>query len=193
MLLFSFIKFYSYKFKKQSDGNYAVIGNDNKNVKKIDTNNFGFLNYTAKDFYSKTIFITPIDGVKNLKIETKDDTYNFSIALKEDGDSVNKYLIECNGKTYNSSYFQAYYGFLSALQCMDFEVEKLTQKPELKMTFIYDDKDKEPTVIEYKKLNATRYQYEINGVAMGRIGSSSYNKIHKNLERLLAGKQVVMN
>ncbi len=184
---------YSYKFKKQSDGNYAVIGNDSKNVKKIDANNFGFLNYTAHDFYSKTIFITPIDGVKNLKIETKDDTYNFSIALKEDGDSVNKYLIECNGKTYNSSYFQAYYGFLCALQCMDFEVENLTQKPELKMTFIYDDKDKEPTVIEYKKINATRYQYEIDGVAMGRIGSSSYNKIYKNLERLLAGKQVIVN
>ncbi len=184
---------YTYKFKKQSDGNYAVVGNDSKNVKKIDAANFGFLNFTEADFYSKTIFITSIDGVKNLKIETKDGNYDFSIALKEDGDSVNKYIIECNGKTYNSSYFQDYYGFLCALQAMDFEVEKTTQKPELKMTFVYEDKAKEPTVVEYTKINATRYQYAVDGVAMGRIGSSSYNKIHKNLERLLAGKQVIVN
>ncbi|MBQ4119412.1 MAG: DUF4340 domain-containing protein [Clostridia bacterium] len=184
---------YTYKFKKQSDGNYAVIGNDSKNVKKIDAENFGFLSYTTTDFYSKTIFITPINDVKNLKIETKDGSYDFSIALKEDGDSVNTYIIECDGKTYNSTYFQSYYAFLSALQCMDFEVENTTQKPELKMTFVYEDKNKEPTVIEYKKINATRYQYEIDGVAMGRIGSSSYNKIHKNLERLLAGKQIIVN
>lgn len=184
---------YSYKFKKQSDGNYAVIGTDSKNVKMIDAANFGFLNYNITDFYSKTVFITPISDIKNLKIETKDGTYNFSISPKEDADSVNKFIIECNGKTYNSTYFQAYYTFLCAMQSMDFEVEKTSAKPELKITYVYEDKDKASTVVEYTKINATKYQYEVNGVAMGRIGSSSYNKIHKNLERLLAGKQVIVN
>ena len=184
---------YSYKFKKQSDGNYAVIGNDSKNVKKIDAANFGFLNYDITDFYSKTVFITSIDGIKNLIFETKDGTYNFSVAPKEDADSVSQYLIECDGKTYNSSYFQTFYGYLCGIQCMDFDVEKISAEPELKMTYVYEDKDKAPTVVEYTKINATKYQYAVDGVAMGRIGSSTYNKIHKNLERLLAGKQVVAN
>ncbi len=184
---------YSYKFKKQIDGDYAFIGNDSKNIKKVSAEDCGFLNYTTTDFYSPIVFITPIDGVSNLKIETEDKTYDFNITLKDGGDSINKYIVECDGKTYNSTYFSSYYAFLCAITNMDFEVIETDIKPSLKMTFTYNDKSIEPSVIEYTKISATKYQYSVDGVAMGRIGSTSYNKIFKNLERLLAGKQVIVN
>ncbi len=184
---------YSYKFKKQKDGDYAVIGNDSKNVKKVTISDCPFLDYTTTDFYSDTVFITPIDSLKSLKLETENGTYDFSIAPKENGDSVNEYIIECGGKTYNSSYFQNFYQYIMGMQNMDFDISKISDGPTLTITFTYSDSKEEPTVIKFYKFNATKYQYSINDVDMGKIGSSTYNKLHKNLERLLAGKQVIVN
>ncbi len=184
---------YTYKFKLQKDGNYAYLGNDSKNIKKVSLEDCSFLNYTTTDFYSSVVFITPIDGVSNFEIETEEGSHSFNIAIKDNGDSTNKYSIESNGKVYNSTYFSSYMSFLFAIQNMDFETEQTNDKPSLKMTFTYNDNTLKPTVIEYVKINATKYQYSIDGVAMGRIGSSSYNKIIKNLKRLLDGKQIISN
>lgn len=184
---------YSYKFKKQKDGDYAVLGTDSKNIKKVSIDGCAFLDYSTTDFYSQTVFITPIDAISNLKIETDGKVYDFSITSKKDADDTKKYTVECGGKTYNSTYFSSFYAFLSSLQNMGFDVDKVGSKPDLKMTYTYKDKSLKPTTIEYFKVNATKYQYSIDGVAMGKIGSASFSKIGKNLERLLEGKQVIVN
>ena len=184
---------YTYSFKKQKDGDYAYVGNDSKNVKKVTVDECGFLTYTTQDFYSKIVFLTPIDIVSNLKIETAEASHSFNIASATKNEDEKKYTIECDGKILNSTYFQSFYQFLCGLESMDFETESTTQKPVLTMTYTYNDKSLKPTVVEFVKINATKYQYSVDGVAMGRIGSASYNKINKNLERLLAGKQIVVN
>ncbi len=184
---------YSYKFKQQEDGDYAVIGNDSKNVKKVTLSDCGFLSYTTTDFYSPTVFMTSIEDVANLTLETEDKTYSFDIEENPNGDDINKYLIECDGKSFKSSYFQSFYQYLVMLQAIDFETERINSKPELTITYTYENKDLEPTKISFVKENAVRYQYSIDGVPMGKIGSSDYTKILKNLERLLDGKQIVVN
>ncbi len=182
-----------YKFKKQSDGNYAVIGNDSKNVKKVSVSDCAFLGYETTDFYSQTIFLIPIDSVSNLTLKTQDKTYSFDIRENPKGDDIDKYIVECDGKTFKSSYFQSFYQYLCMMQCMEFDTEKTSAKPELSIIYTYNDKKQAPTKIEFVKTSAVRYQYSIDGVPMGKVGSSSYKKLFKNLERLLDGKQVVVN
>ena len=184
---------YTYRFKKQSDGDYAFVGNDSKNVKRVNVDECGFLTYTTYDFYSKIVYITPIDMVSNLKIETADASYDFSIASSAKNDDEKDYIVECDGKNLNATYFQSFYQFLCGLESMDFETESTSQKPILTITYTYNDKSMEPTVIEFVKMNATKFQYYVDGVAMGRIGSTTFNKINKNLERLMDGKQIVVN
>ncbi len=185
---------YSYKFALQRDGDYAVVGTDSKNVRRVSASGFDFLSYGTTDFYNQVVFITPIDGVSNLTLKTSDKTYDFSIVKNPNGsEEVNTYIVECDGKTYNSTYFQSFYQFLCLLECMEFDVEKTNAKPALTITYTYNDKDRAPTVIEFVKINSTKYQCSLDGVKLGKIGASTYNKIFKNLERLLDGKQVLVN
>lgn len=183
---------FSYKFKKQDDGNYAVIGNDSKNVKMVSISDCPFLEYETTDFYGKTVFITSIDNVANLTIKSQGETYSFDIKENPKGDDVNKYIVTCGDKTLKSTYFQSYFQFLCYLQCMDFETERMSTAPELSIIYTYNN-ETEPTTIDFFKVSAVRYQYNIDGEPMGRLGSSDYKKITKNLERLLEGKQIVVN
>ena len=96
-------------------------------------------------------------------------------------------------KTIKSNYFQSFWQYLSSLEAIDFSTGNLNEKPELTMTYTYNKEDAKPTQITFVKESAVRYQYSIDGVAMGKIGSSDYTKILKNLERLLEGKQIVVN
>jgi hypothetical protein len=76
---------------------------------------------------------------------------------------------------------------------MDFSVEKTTAKPELSITYTYEDSKAKPTKIDFVKLSATKYQYSIDGVPMGQVGSSSYKKITKYLNKLLEGEEINLN
>lgn len=185
---------YSYKFKQQEDGDYAVIGNDSEYVPKVSLTDCGFLSYTTTDFYSQSVFLTPIAGLKNLTLKTEDKTYSFNISENPSSDGeTDMFIIECDGKNYNSSYFQSYYQYLCLLKCMDFDVKKTNLKPEFTIIYTYDDKKHEPTKIEFVKLNATKYQYSIDGVPMGKVGATSFKKVYRLLDKLLAGKPVDIN
>ncbi len=184
---------YTYKFKQQTDGDFAFICNDSKNVKRVTSADCAFLTSSTVDYYSETLLLVSIDTVKNLALETDGKTYSFDVAANPNDDDSNKYIVECDGKTYNSSYFQSFYQYLCSLQAMEFTVDKVSAKPELTITYSYNDRKKSPTKIEFVKTSATKYQYSINGVDMGKISSSSVKKITKNLQRLLEGKSITVN
>ncbi len=185
---------YTYKFKKQEDGYFAVVGTDSKVVKKISADEATFLYYRTEDFYSKIVFMTSIDEIKNLTIKTDSKTYSFDIEKNPSGsEELNKYIVECDGKVYNSSYFQSFYQYLCMLELMDFDTEQMKGTPEMTIIYSYNDSKRAPTQINFHKVSATKYQCSVDGIAMGKIGSSSFKKISKNLESLLAGKQVIVN
>lgn len=184
---------YSYKFKKQSDGDYAVVGNNSKNVKKITASEFAFLNYTTTDYYSKIVSLIPIDELSNLTIKTENQTYSFDIK-ENSGSELEKFIIKYNGeKTINSSNFQTYYQYLCSLSCIDFEIENISSSPELSIIYTYKNTDIPTSRIDFAKSDAVKYQYSIDGVKMGKISSSSFKKIISNLEKTLEGKKVVVN
>jgi hypothetical protein len=76
---------------------------------------------------------------------------------------------------------------------MEFEVKDTNLKPDLSIVYTYNDSSKKPTTIDFVKLNTTKYQYSIDGVAMGKIGSTKYKKMLKLLDTLLEGKTITIN
>ncbi len=184
---------YSYKFKKQNDGDYAVVGTDSKNVKKITASEFAFLNYETNDYYSKIVFLTPIDELSNLTIKTNDQTYSFDIK-ENSGSELEQFTIKYNDtKAINSSNFQTYYQYLCSLSCIDFETQSISSSPELSIIFTYVDNEIPSSRIDFVKADAVKYQYSIDNVNMGKISSSSFKKIISNLEKTLEGKKVIVN
>jgi hypothetical protein len=184
---------YTYKFKAQKDGYYAYIGDNSKNVRKVSTQNCGFLTSDETFFYNKKVFITPLDGLKNMTFVTTNKEYSFDITLSPTEENDKTFIIECDGKTYKSENFQNYFQYLVSLESMDFAVEKTNKKPELSIVYTYNDKELGPTTIDFVKLSATRYQYSVDGVPMGKLGSASYNKVIKLLDKLVAGKTITIN
>ena len=108
-------------------------------------------------------------------------------------DPNNNYIIKCDGKSYVSSYFQSLYQYLCMLRGSDFTVDKVSEKPELTITYKYNDKKTPDTRVEFVKVGATKYQYSVNGQSLGKISASSVNKININLQRLLEGKSITVN
>ncbi len=184
---------YTYKFKKQSDGDYAVIGTDSKMVKKIALSDYAFLEYKASNFYSSVVFLESIDTVSNLTIKDGNKTCSFDIKANPDKeDEDNKYIINYNGKKIASSQFQSFYQLFLSLSSTDFTIDNINQKPEVSITVKYNDK-KPTNTIEFVKVNAINYQYSIDGMEMGKVSSSQVKKLLRSVEKLISGEEIVVN
>lgn len=184
---------YTYKFKAQPDGDYAVIGDDSKLVKKVAASDCEFLSSKETDFYSTFVYIYSIDKVANLKLTANKKTYSFDIQPNEDEDSEQSYIVNYNGKILDSLSFQNFYQSLISLSCSDFTVDKLSVDDEFTVTYTYHDEKVKPTDITFKKASATKYQYYIDGVAGGKVNSSEMKKIINNLENVVSGKTVTVS
>lgn len=186
---------YTYKFKLQSDGDYAVIGDDSVMVKKVSVDSCKYLGYSTTDFYSAWVFMESIENISNLTLKTADKTYSFDItenAESEDDDDT--FLITYEGKNdIKSSEFQTFYRFCISLMCSDFTTDTVETDEALSITYTYKDETVTPVTISFKKASATKYQYSLNGTAMGKINASEFIKVDKYLQQLVSGKTVTYN
>ena len=60
----------------------------------------------------------------------------------------------------------------------------------MSFVFTYSDTSREKTAVEFKKAGETKYQYSIDGIDMGKINSSSLNKILRQVEKVANGESV---
>ncbi len=186
---------YTYKFKLQSDGNYAVINDDSVMVKKVDAASCEFLGYSTTDFYSDWVFMESIDNISNLTLKTADKTYSFDIAENTESESDDDtFIITYEGKTdIKSSEFQTFYRFCISLACSEYTTDTLQSDEVLSITYTYKDKNVTPATVSFKKASATKYQYSLNGTPMGKINASEFIKVDKYLQQLVSGKTVTYN
>lgn len=186
---------YTYKFKLQSDGDYAVIGDDSVMVKKVSADSCKYLGYSTTDFYSTLVFMESIENISNLTLKTADKTYSFDITKNaESEDDDDQFLITYEGKNdIKSSEFQTFYRFCISLMCSDFTTDTFDADEALSITYTYKDKSITPVKISFKKASATKYQYTIDGTAMGKINASEFIKVDKYLQQLISGKTVTFN
>lgn len=180
----------TYKFKLQSDGNYAVICDSSKTVKYIAPTSAPYLSYKVTDFYSSQVCLVGIDNLKGFKVTTPEKTYEFGITVDSSEDAEEKYIITYEGKKLTASNFQSFYQLCISLSCNDFTVDSLSDKPEYAISFIFNDEIGTTSNVEFIKASATKYQCRIDGMNMGKINSSDLKKIAKYVEMVARDEKI---
>ncbi|MBQ8202662.1 MAG: DUF4340 domain-containing protein [Clostridia bacterium] len=178
----------TFKISKVDDNYCAVVTDESKNIKKVATAYIDIVNSKASDFYYAPVAIYSVLDLANYSVTTGGETYSFDVTVNEE-DAEIPYGITRNGEEIEYEYFKNFYYSFVGLTCSDFGTEKLSAAPDttVKLTF-YDGR--QPVEIKFTKYSATKYQYSIDGVDMGRITSSSYNKFIKNLKLVAENKEV---
>lgn len=185
----------TYKFALQDDGSYAAVYDDSKLIHQVSTESLeGIIEFTTTDYYSSWICYNFIDDLSNFTIKTEDKDYNFDIVkneTEEDAESEEEqegYTITHKGKKLTALNFQYLYQYCATLRCTDFVVEDVTAKPSI--SFIFNFKDGTDSIIEFVKVSATRYQYRVDGIDMGRVAVNSINKVITNAEKVAKGETI---
>ena len=183
-------KTFSYAFKKQADGDYAVWYNGAKLIKKVSASSLSFIDYTATDYYASWVCLQSINELSGFTVKTPEKTYAFGIEYHEEEDAEETYVITYNGQKLVAENFQNFYQYCISLACSDFTVDALSGTPEITMIFTYSDTSRGSTTVEFRKASETKFQYSIDGIAMGKVTASSLNKLLKYAEKTAAGEAI---
>ena len=168
---------YTFKFKKQDDGYYAVWYTDCKMIKKVSADAVEILSYSTTNFYSKWIYLQSIDDLSGFIVKSEGKEYKFDIKVTVNEDSANNYDVKYNGKALTASNFQDFYRYCISLFTCDFETEKVTGQPEYEITYVYSDAKRKSTNIKFYRSSATKYLFSVDGEVIGHVNASDINRI----------------
>lgn len=180
----------AYSFKLQSDGSYAVWYDGAKLIKKVSADSIAFINYKVTDYYASWVCLQSINELSNFTIKTPEKTYSFDIVYDDKEDAEETYVITYNGKKLVASNFQNFYQECISLACTDYTVDNVKGDPAMSIIFTYSDTSRAKSTVEFRKATETKYQYRIDGIDMGKINSSSLNKILRYVEKVAAGEEI---
>lgn len=189
----------TYKFKLQNDGNCAVVADGAKVISRVaaSTDLSGgegkvvlsdLMEFTEIDFYASWISLYNIADLKNFNVTANGKEYSFSIKENTDTESEDSFIIKVNGKQIDCSSFQYLYQYFISMSCSDYTVEALNSKPEVTIEFVFNKKNYKNSTIEFRRSGASRYQYTVDGIDMGKTTSAAINKFVKYLEKVAAGE-----
>lgn len=179
----------TYKFKLQEDGYYAAVSDNSKLIAKVSGANISFVNYSATDFYSKTVCLFAINDLSGFTFKAGDTSYDFDITVDEAEDAEEKYIIKYNDKKLVAQNFQDYYQQCLMLNCTDFTIDKTDLEPEYSMIFKFN-KENLISRVDFIKVSATRYQYRIDGIDIGKVNSAAVKKLAKYTETVANGGKI---
>lgn len=175
----------AYMFALQEDGNYAVVSDLSRLIKKVSADSVPFVTNKETDFYGTWVCFNSIGDVKKLTFKTPEKEYAFGIKTEKDEDDVTTYTITYDGKVIDTESFQSVYQECISLNCSEFTVDKLETEPEYVITFDFIDSIGGSNVIEFTKSSATKYQFRADGNDVGKITSASLNKLMKSVKELV--------
>lgn len=180
----------TYSFKQQEDGDYAVWYEGAKLIKKVSASSLPFIDYKINDYYASWVCLQSINELSNFTVKTPDKTYSFNIVYDDSEDAEETYVITYEGKKLVAENFQNFYQECISLSCSDYTVDKVSGEPAMSIIFTYSDTSREKNLVEFRKASETKYQYSIDGIDMGKINSSSLNKILKLVEKVANGESI---
>ena len=93
-----------------------------------------------------------------------------------------------NGKQIDCSSFQYLYQYFISMSCSDYTVETLNSDPELVIEYVFNKKKYKNSKIEFRRSGASRYQYTVDGIDMGKTTSAEINKFVKYLKKVANGE-----
>ncbi|MBR5473518.1 MAG: DUF4340 domain-containing protein [Clostridia bacterium] len=177
----------TFKFALVDESYCAIVYDGATMIRKAYISSFDFLSFKPEDFYYKSLFMNSINDITGLILTDNDGEVKFDIYDKEDSDSGSTYTA-CVGDKNVTKGFYGYYNDFVNIQCSNFEVVKVSGKPNCTIRFTFHKG--EDKVVEFYKVSETAYQYRIDGIDMGKITSSAYNKMIKNLRTIADGGTV---
>lgn len=180
----------TYSFKQQEDGDYAVWYDGAKLIKKASASSLSFIDYKVNDYYASWVCLQSINELSNFTVKTPDKTYSFDIVYDDSEDAEETYVITYEGTKLVAENFQNFYQECISLSCSDYTIDKVINEPAMSFVFTYSDTSREKTAVDFKKAGETKYQYSIDGIDMGKINSSSLNKILRQVEKVANGESV---
>ena len=180
----------SYYFKQQEDGDYAVWYEGCPLIKKVSASSITFIDYKTTDYYASWVCLQSINELSNFTIKTLDKTYSFDIVYDDDEDAEETYVITVDGEKLVASNFQDFYQECISLSCTDFTIDDVSDEPQMSIIFTYSDTGRDKTTVAFRKASETKYQYNIDGIEMGKINSSDLNRILRYVEKVAAGESI---
>lgn len=169
-----------FKFSVIDGESCAVIYDDATMIRKVTASSFAFLSLTTEDFYNKQPFMYSINDVSTLELIDGEDKVKFDISSTQDEESGTTYTILANGNEIVASDFQNFYADFVGIQCNSFKVEEPSGNPESSVIFTFNNGDS--ATVDFYKISETEYQYSIDDIHMGRITSSAYRKMIRNIK-----------
>ena len=74
------------------------------------------------------------------------------------------------------------------ISCSDYNIDKLNSEPELVVEYVFNKEGVKNSKIEFRKSGASRYQYTVDGIDMGKTTSAEINKFIKYLVKVSDGE-----
>lgn len=172
----------TYKIANVDDQYCAVINQDSTVISKVSKQNIAFADYSIEDFYSTWITKNMLVEITKMTFSDSEGEYVFDIEYDEEAES-DSLKIQHNGKAVDAASFQKFYELFVGISCSDFTVGEVGDNADftIKMDFI---SGKSETVSFYKS-GEVKYQYSIDDVPLGKITSTEYNRLVKNLNQII--------
>ncbi len=181
---------YTFKFKKQQDGDYAVWHTDAKHILKVSESALELFKYDTVNFYSPWICFISIDELSGFEVISNDKNYKFDIKVDNSEDAEETYVINYNGKKLTASNFQEFYRYCISLEASDFVIEDVKGNPSCELRFNYSEKGRESSIIKFYKISATKYQFSVDGEMIGKVNASDVNRIVDYAESVIIDKEI---
>lgn len=162
---------------------YYVAASNDKLIRTVPITNLPFATKEEKDFYTLFMVLEAFADVESFEM-TGAVNAKFDISYDEDNE---EYGVVVGGKKINAEEFQnAYADFIST---MGIDISVVSSSSDTTLTIKLHHKDGSPaTVLSFKKVSETRYQYYVGGTAMGQITSTAYNTIVRNFSGFLTSE-----
>lgn len=174
--------------KEATDGYYAVIDSYGGMIHKISAASLPFATAATTDYYSSFIVLENLSGLSYFKANFADGTaYNFETVYNSDDESYKAYY---NGTELDIDNFKAFYRQFIALTPVEYNSKNIADTA-LTITLVHSSTETGDTVLAFKQYSSGRYQVEMNGIPMGLITASSYDKLAKNIVNVANGTDVL--
>lgn len=165
-------------------GYYAVMVTGKPVIFKVAKSTIPFAEWQGPDIYASLIFLADIHTVEKIVVEKDGKTHTFEIDIAKDNESdpdsssVSVSAVRADGKSMDIDDFKDLYQVIIGLTATEYTDDpKPAGNPQFKLTFVYRDTAKNPSVLTFTKMTERRYWYEVEGAGNILISSQKYNDV----------------
>lgn len=164
----------------ESNIDFYVASSTDRMIRVVTITNMQFLDNEESGFYFGFMALESIRDISEFSLKGEINT-----TFKLDYDTEeSKYNITNGGKEVVAESFQTFYSQFIQITAINFDTQTISAAADLTITMKHHDGSKD-TVVSFKKINDTRYQYYVGGIPMGQIPSSGYNIITREINKLI--------